>query len=341
MPFAAALLALLVDAAPGVPASVHNAQITVKTTHGTLPSEIAALRDPAWVGYAVRVRAMGRRCCYDDWGPNGPRPRNGSCRLEGRKNGMSVVEAPASPDLDRAVVLLRVEGGRVGRVAVYSLDCPVDAGGRRFVWLDQVGSRESLALLGPLADGSVVDHDEALAAIASHDDPEADVWLERFVAPGRPREQREQAAFWMGEARGRAGLTALQKMVREDKDARFREDLTFAISVSDLEEATDELIRMARHDGDGDVRGQALFWLAQKAGAKARAEITRAIAEDPETEVKKKAVFALSEMPDGVPILIQLARTNPNPAVREQAYFWLGQSEDRRALDFITEVLRR
>ena len=89
------------------------------------------------------------------------------------------------------------------------------------------------------------------------------------------------------------------------------------------------------------MRGQALFWLAQKAGQKAKAAITRAIEDDPDTEVKKKAVFALSEMDDGVPMLIQVARTNRNPAVREQAFFWLGQSEDPQALDFLAEVLAR
>jgi hypothetical protein len=47
---------------------------------------------------------------------------------------------------------------------------------------------------------------------------------------------------------------------------------------------------------------------------------------DPDTEVKEKAVFALQQLPDGegVPMLIQYARTNRNPAVRKQAFFWLG-----------------
>ena len=78
------------------------------------------------------------------------------------------------------------------------------------------------------------------------------------------------------------------------------------------------------------MRGQALFWLGQKAGKKAVAAITGAIADDPETEVKKKAVFALSQLPkeDGVPMLIQVAKTNRNPEVRKQAMFWLGQSGD-------------
>jgi HEAT repeat protein len=90
------------------------------------------------------------------------------------------------------------------------------------------------------------------------------------------------------------------------------------------------------------VRGQALFWLAQKAGKKAAGAISSAIDNDPDTEVKKKAVFALQQLPDGegVPMLIQVARANRNPAVRKQAMFWLGQSGDPRALAFFEEVLR-
>jgi HEAT repeat protein len=89
------------------------------------------------------------------------------------------------------------------------------------------------------------------------------------------------------------------------------------------------------------VRGEALFWLAQRAGARAAQEITAAIEQDPDTEVKKRAVFALSQLPkdEGVPLLIQTARTNRNPAVRKQAMFWLGQSGDPRALAFFEEIL--
>jgi HEAT repeat protein len=86
-----------------------------------------------------------------------------------------------------------------------------------------------------------------------------------------------------------------------------------------------------------------LFWLAQIGGRKEAAEITTSIANDPDTEVKKKAVFALSQVHngEGVPLLIQVARTNSNPEVRKQAFFWLGQSRDPRALDFLEEVLTK
>ena len=52
-------------------------------------------------------------------------------------------------------------------------------------------------------------------------------------------------------------------------------------------------------------------------------------------------MFALSQLPkdEGVPLLIQVAKNNKNPAVRKQAIFWLGQSQDPRALDFFAQVL--
>ena len=57
--------------------------------------------------------------------------------------------------------------------------------------------------------------------------------------------------------------------------------------------------------------------------------------------MKKRAVFALSQLPpdDGVPRLIEVARSHSNPAVRKQAMFWLGQSGDPRALAFFESVL--
>jgi hypothetical protein len=44
---------------------------------------------------------------------------------------------------------------------------------------------------------------------------------------------------------------------------------------------------------------------------------------------------------EGVPKLIAVARTQRNPEVRKQAFFWLGQSKDSRALAFFQEVLNK
>jgi hypothetical protein len=37
--------------------------------------------------------------------------------------------------------------------------------------------------------------------------------------------------------------------------------------------------------------------------------------------------------------LIEVAQTNRNREVRKQAMFWLGQSEDSRALEFFEKIL--
>jgi HEAT repeat protein len=98
---------------------------------------------------------------------------------------------------------------------------------------------------------------------------------------------------------------------------------------------------MARNDQNDDVRGKALFWLGQKAGLEASRAIKEAVDEDPERAIKKKAVFALSQLPpdEGVPLLIDVAKTHRDPAIRKQAMFWLGQSGDPRALDLFEEIL--
>jgi HEAT repeat protein len=59
--------------------------------------------------------------------------------------------------------------------------------------------------------------------------------------------------------------------------------------------------------------------------------------------MKKKAVFALSQLPkdEGVPKLMEVARTNRNPEVRKQAMFWLGESKDPRAVKFFEDILLR
>ena len=146
----------------------------------------------------------------------------------------------------------------------------------------------------------------------------------------------------MGAARGRRGYESLLRILHEDPSDKVREHAVFALTQSKERGAVDAIIATARQDRSSHVRGQALFWLAQTAQRQIAAnEIAHAIEIDPETEVKKKAVFALSQLPhdDGVPKLIEVARTNRNPEVRKQAMFWLGQSKDPRALQFFEQIL--
>jgi len=248
------------------------------------------------------------------------------------------------------VVLYRVENHQTGKIRTFTPECDLDAGGLPFIWLTGVTAPESIRFLLSIAktvSGTTRDEmriaDGAVSAIALHSDPEADRALEELVAPIQPERLRRQAVFWLGNSRGRRGFEIVSRMVREDPSDNIRQHAVFALSQSKEPEAMSAVVAVAHNDTSPHVRGQALFWLAQKAGQKmAESAISDAIANDPETEVKKKAVFALTQMPngEGVPLLIQVARSNRNPAVRKQAVFWLGQSRDTRALAFIEDVLK-
>jgi hypothetical protein len=334
--------------------TVQNARLETRALAGTLAAELktfeAQSEQARWIGYSVPQVASDREvCCY---GSNGNWNRDcGLCRLEGSDRGVNMSTRNGVANLEAAqaiAILFRAEKKKIMKIRVVSAACTVDAGGLPFVWLTGVKSTESVAYLANyVRSESSNDRDdrnlgrESLTAIAFHADESADRALESFARPTEREELRKQAAFWLGESRGKTGFATLQQMAKSDPSSEVRAHVTFALSVSRDPAAIDEMIRMAKEDESSHVRGQALFWLAQKAGKKAAATITGAVENDPDTDVKKKAVFALSQMPkeEGVPKLIEVAQTNRNPAVRKQAMFWLGQSNDPRALAFFEKVL--
>jgi HEAT repeats len=328
-----------------------NAERQTQAVSGGLGATVQAIASQAekaeWIGYGVQQVPGEHSACCESYGHGG---MCGTCRLESGNRGFSTNgNEPAKLEGGhRLVVLLRAEGRKVMRVQVASEDCTLDVGNLRFVWLTSVKVSESVQMLtGYVLEAHFEEHEhdslgsEALTAIALHADAAADHAFASFVAAGQPEELRKKASFWLGAARGEAGLTLLRTMAKSDASPEVRAQVTFALSVSRKPGAIDEMVRMAREDGSGHVRSQALFWLAQKAGKKAVGAINDAIENDPETEVKKKAVFALSQLPkdEGVPKLIEVAKTNRNKEVRKQAMFWLGQSNDARALDFFEKVL--
>lgn len=103
------------------------------------------------------------------------------------------------------------------------------------------------------------------------------------------------------------------------------------------------LLKIARDEHlSSDTRRDAVFWLGQFAGAAATRNLAELVGEDTlDRSVREQAVFALSQSHngDGVPELIKIAQTNRDPQIRRKAIFWLGQSRDPRALDFIEQVL--
>ena len=118
-------------------------------------------------------------------------------------------------------------------------------------------------------------------------------------------------------------------MLKNDPSDNVREKVVFGLSISKQPEGTAALRPPRRPSPARSQPGHLL--VAQKAGKQAAATIANAIENDPNTGVKKKAVFALSQLPkdDGVPKLIEVARTQKNPEVRKQAFFGWAKAATR------------
>jgi HEAT repeat protein len=149
--------------------------------------------------------------------------------------------------------------------------------------------------------------------------------------------------FWLTDVRPAESVRWLSSLVTATAERRVASGALGATALHADPAALDWLLGAARTSDSAQVRGQALFWLSQRAGQRAVGTIADAVDRDPDTEVKKRAVFALSQLPadGGVPRLITIARGHSNKAVQKQAFFWLGQSKDPRALAFFADVLGR
>jgi len=103
------------------------------------------------------------------------------------------------------------------------------------------------------------------------------------------------------------------------------------------------ILEVARDDArPEDVRRSAIFWLGQLAGDKTTEGLVKLVEDDDEDlEIREAAVFALSQgrEKESMRYLIQIARTNRHPQLREHALFWLAQRDDPEVLDLFEQIL--
>ena len=159
----------------------------------------------------------------------------------------------------------------------------------------------------------------------------------RWVTPSR-----DAAVTDLGTASAHDAVEFLLGLATRE-ETRAGEEAILPVTLADSVTVWPTLLKLARDDrAPGRTRRQAVFWLGQAAGDAASRGLTDLVDDaDLDRDVKEQAVFALSQQPReaGVPALIRIARTHPEPGVRRKALFWLGQSGDPRALALFEEIL--
>ncbi|MEO8200450.1 MAG: HEAT repeat domain-containing protein [Gemmatimonadota bacterium] len=116
---------------------------------------------------------------------------------------------------------------------------------------------------------------------------------------------------------------------RDNCSVALRRKAIFLVSQKQTSETEDILLAAARNDPDEEVREQAVFWLSQVGTERAVTALDSILRTSTNVELQKKALFALSQVDNGraaQALRTYAERTDASDEVREQAIFWLGQS---------------
>ncbi len=171
-------------------------------------------------------------------------------------------------------VSLTVRGGEVRALRTYVGGRWVTSTAAGVTDLGTVPAREATEFLLELAksaDGRV--GEEAILPATFADS--VTVWpsLLKLAREERvPERTRRQAVFWLGQTAGEAATRGLTGLVEDsDVNREVKEQAVFALSQQPRDAGVPALIRIARTNREPDVRRKAIFWLGQSGDPRALA----------------------------------------------------------------------
>jgi HEAT repeat protein len=210
-------------------------------------------------------------------------------------------------------------------------------------WLSQVGTDRAVGALDSILRSSKDPEiqDKAVFALSQHESPRAQQALRSYAErPEVPEAIREKAIFWIGQHETPENATFLRALYGRLKSDDLKKKVLFSLSQMGGEENGRWLLGVARDTSQGiETRKQALFWAGQ--GGVSIGELVKLYATVGDREMREQLVFVYSQRdePQALDQLIAIAKRDPNPELRKRALFWLGQSDDSRAVQAIQDVL--
>jgi HEAT repeat protein len=210
-------------------------------------------------------------------------------------------------------------------------------------WLSQVGTDRAVTALDSILRFSkdTEIQDRAVFALSQHNSPRAQQALRTYAERGEiPESVREKAIFWIGQQQTPENAAFLRSLYSRLPNLELKKKVLFSLSQMGGEENGRWLLKVAGDRSEGvEMRKKALFWAGQ-AGVSI-AELTRLYNSVSDREMREQLVFVYSqrEEPAALDKLIEIAKKDPNPELRKRALFWIGQSDDARAVQAIQDII--
>lgn len=161
--------------------------------------------------------------------------------------------------------------------------------------------------------------------------------------PGADPEMRQMAAMMLGQSRRPEDRAFLREMYGTTDDRDLKAFILHSMADSKRPEDRQWLLDRARDvNEDPEVRQQALFFAAQD-NAVPIATIVEIYDSVEDPDMRAHLLYALSHRkePAAVDKLMEVASSDPNPEVRQQAVIWLGQSKDPRVAQFLIDLISK
>ena len=216
-------------------------------------------------------------------------------------------------------------------------------------WMGQVRTERAAAALEEVATSSrdVELRAKAIHALHEQNSPRGAAVLRRLAEAGStPEPVRGQAIFWLGQRRSVENADFLRGLLgrlgRGSDNDEWRKKIMFSLSQMRGVGNDRWLLGLALDSTySQDLRGHAL-WTAGQAGV-AGSELAALYDRVRGDEVKEKLIWVMSESRDRVATdkLIDIAQRDPNREMRKKAMFWLGQKNDPRVRQILTDILTR
>lgn len=214
-------------------------------------------------------------------------------------------------------------------------------------WMGQVKTEKAATFLEEIATSSP-DMDlrtKSIHAMHEHGSTRAAALLRRLAEnPQTPESVREQAIFWLGQRRSEENAQFLRalfdKMDKSERNDDVRKKVLFSLSQMRGFGNDRWLLAVATDASNSeDVRGHAL-WTAGQAGIPG-ADLAALYDKLTDAAVKEKLIWVLSESKDRVATdkLVEIAQKDRDIEMRKKALFWLGQKNDPRIKQILTDIL--
>jgi HEAT repeat protein len=213
-------------------------------------------------------------------------------------------------------------------------------------WLSQTGGGEAVSVLETVLEESdeVELQEQAIFALSQHSGARAEQVLRDYVVRNdAPLELRENAVFWLGNEGSHESRAFLRDLYSSMSAQQLKQKIIFSVAQISSAESRDWLLSVVQNESEPvELRKNALFWTGQQHDLEA-ADLANVYDSSVDLELRQQVLFVLSQLTDdwAVDQLIAIARRETDAELRKNALFWLGQSDDLRAAQFLQEVVAK